>query len=111
MHHAPKRERSSAATAKIFWSGRSQAVRLPKEFRLPGRQARIYRQGRRIVLEPGETDVDKNGWPRGFWAIFGAVGEDFHVGDRAAEPERAAPLGQAPSRPRHRKRRREEPRS
>lgn len=39
-------------TAKVFWSGRSQAVRLPKEFRVDGREVRIRRQGRALILEP-----------------------------------------------------------
>jgi antitoxin VapB len=39
-------------TAKVFWSGRSQAVRLPKHFRVEGREVRIARRGHAIVLEP-----------------------------------------------------------
>lgn len=39
-------------TAKVFWSGRSQAVRLPRAFRVEGREVRIRRRGRAIVLEP-----------------------------------------------------------
>jgi antitoxin VapB len=39
-------------TAKVFWSGRSQAVRLPKEYRVEGREVRIKRRGKAIVLEP-----------------------------------------------------------
>ena len=39
-------------TAKVFWSGRSQAVRLPRAFRVDGREVRIRRRGRSIVLEP-----------------------------------------------------------
>lgn len=39
-------------TAKVFWSGRSQAVRLPRAFRVEGREVRIRRRGRTIVLEP-----------------------------------------------------------
>lgn len=39
-------------TAKLFWSGRSQAVRLPRAFRVDGREVRIRRRGRTIVLEP-----------------------------------------------------------
>jgi antitoxin VapB len=39
-------------TAKVFWSGRSQAVRLAKHFRVEGREVRITRRGRAIVLEP-----------------------------------------------------------
>jgi antitoxin VapB len=44
-------------TAKLFTHGRSQAVRLPKEFRLPGKEVRVRRAGRGILLEPIETDV------------------------------------------------------
>lgn len=39
-------------TAKIFWSGRSQAVRLPRAYRVDGDEVRIRRRGRAIVLEP-----------------------------------------------------------
>jgi len=38
--------------AKIFWSGRSQAVRLPKEFRFEGDEVRIRRHGSAVILEP-----------------------------------------------------------
>jgi antitoxin VapB len=40
------------ATAKLFMHGRSQAVRLPKEFRLPGTEVRVRRVGRVVLLEP-----------------------------------------------------------
>ena len=43
-------------TAKVFWSGRSQAVRLPKEFRVEGREVRLSRRGNRIILEPVPED-------------------------------------------------------
>jgi antitoxin VapB len=39
-------------TAKIFKNGLSQAVRLPKEFRLPGNMASVTRMGRAVVLQP-----------------------------------------------------------
>jgi antitoxin VapB len=42
------------ATAKIFMHGRSQAVRLPKEFRLPGKEVRVSRVGHKVILEPLE---------------------------------------------------------
>ena len=42
--------------AKIFWSGRSQAVRLPKEFRFAGDEVRIRREGNSVVLEPIASD-------------------------------------------------------
>ncbi len=43
-------------TAKLFWSGRSQAVRLPKDFRLDVDEVRIRRQGNTLVLEPIPRD-------------------------------------------------------
>ena len=42
--------------AKIFWSGRSQAVRLPKEFRFDGAEVTIRRQGNAIILEAPKAD-------------------------------------------------------
>lgn len=38
------------ATAKVFMSGNSQAVRLPKEFRIKGDEVEILRRGDEIVL-------------------------------------------------------------
>jgi len=38
--------------AKLFWTGRSQAVRLPKEFRFEGEEVRIRRHGVSVILEP-----------------------------------------------------------
>jgi len=43
-------------TAKIFWSGRSQAVRLPKSFRFDGEEVRIRRHGNAVILEPLTDD-------------------------------------------------------
>ena len=41
-------------TAKLFKHGGSQAVRLPKNFRLPGNEVRVRRLGRGVILEPTE---------------------------------------------------------
>lgn len=38
------------ATARVFRSGNSQAVRLPKEFRLKSKEVEIFRRGDEIVL-------------------------------------------------------------
>ena len=38
------------ATARVFKSGNSQAVRLPKQFRVNSREVEIFRQGDTIVL-------------------------------------------------------------
>ena len=45
--------------ARIFMHGRSQAVRLPKAFRLPGDRVRVRRVGNGVLLEPLITDVDE----------------------------------------------------
>lgn len=45
-------------TAKIFQNGRSQAVRLPKAYRLSGTAVKISREGSRIILEPLEPSWD-----------------------------------------------------
>lgn len=42
-------------TAKIFRSGNSQAVRIPKEFHLEGDEVEIHKQGANLVLRPRRT--------------------------------------------------------
>ncbi len=56
------------ATAKLFKHGRSQAMRLPKEFRFEGKAVRVSRVGTRVILEPLDpedampwTEIDKLG--------------------------------------------------
>lgn len=44
--------------AKLFLNGRSQAVRLPQEFRFTGTQVRVTRHGRGVLLEPLSPTVD-----------------------------------------------------
>ena len=44
--------------AKLFKNGESQAVRLPKEFRFPGNEVYIKRQGNAVVLIPEEDSWD-----------------------------------------------------
>ncbi len=38
------------STARIFKSGNSQAVRLPKEFRFRAKEVEIFRRGEEVVL-------------------------------------------------------------
>jgi antitoxin VapB len=47
---------SETGTARIFMHGRSQAVRLPEEFRLPGKEVRVRRFGLGLPLEPVGCD-------------------------------------------------------
>jgi antitoxin VapB len=37
---------------RIFRNGRNQAVRIPREFELPGDEAIIRREGGRLIIEP-----------------------------------------------------------
>lgn len=37
---------------KLFKNGRNQAVRIPREFELPGEEAILRKEGRRLILEP-----------------------------------------------------------
>lgn len=39
-------------TAKLFWSGNSQAIRLPKSFRLEGDKVFISKQGNSLIIRP-----------------------------------------------------------
>ena len=41
-----------ARQVRLFRNGRNQAVRIPKEFELPGREATIRKVGDRLILEP-----------------------------------------------------------
>jgi len=78
-------------TAKVFWSGRSQAVRLPKEFRFGTGEVAIRREGQRVILEPPRVERDEKGWPLAWWELAGAAPE-FALGDRPAHHERDNPL-------------------
>jgi antitoxin VapB len=37
---------------KLFKNGRNQAVRIPREFELPGEDAIIRKDGQRLIIEP-----------------------------------------------------------
>jgi antitoxin VapB len=68
------------ATARIFQSGNSQALRLPKEFRFTSDRVEIFRRGDEIVLR--ET-------PANAAAIFDALAalpDDFMTDGREDLP-------------------------
>jgi hypothetical protein len=74
--------------AKVFWTGRSQAVRLPQKFRLDTAEVAVRREGRTLVLEPVDIARDSGGWPLALWRLAGAA-PDFDLGDRGAAHERS----------------------
>jgi antitoxin VapB len=44
-------------TARVFRSGNSQAVRLPKQFRLKSKEVEIFRRGDEIVLREKDENM------------------------------------------------------
>ena len=57
--------------AKIFMNGRSQAVRLPKDFRFDCDQVYVRKLGDEIILSPRKSSWDD------FFKQESAFGEDF----------------------------------
>jgi antitoxin VapB len=58
MFATANRPSTSSRLARLFVNGRSQAVRLPREFRFSGTQVRVSRHGRGVLIEPVISDVD-----------------------------------------------------
>jgi antitoxin VapB len=75
-------------TARVFKSGNSQAVRLPKEFRVKSRELEIFRRGEEIVLrEPAK------GLARAF-ELLAELPDDFlPEGRRDTPPQERKGLG------------------
>jgi len=46
-------------SAKIFMNGRSQALRLPKEFRFDTEEVFITKQGKNLIISPKKPDWDE----------------------------------------------------
>jgi antitoxin VapB len=50
---------AAMATAKVFKSGNSQAVRLPKEFRFQGEEVDIFRRGDEVVMREKSKGLER----------------------------------------------------
>jgi antitoxin VapB len=77
---------SDSGTAKIFQHGRSQAVRLPKEFRLPGKEVSVRRFGSGVLLEPIGGRRDRETIRAVFAEIDRLGGKDFLPEGRPEQP-------------------------
>ena len=66
-------------TAKIFMNGRSQAVRLPKEYRFDCDEVYVEKQGDKLILTAKKPSWDE------FFAMEPAFGADF-LADREDLP-------------------------
>ena len=47
------------ATARVFKSGNSQAVRLPKQFRLRSKEVEIFRRGDDLILREKSKGMER----------------------------------------------------
>jgi antitoxin VapB len=70
------------AIARVFKSGNSQAVRLPKEFRVAGDEVEIFRRGDEIVLRERARDLSRA------FELLCALPEDV-LEDRKDDPPQA----------------------
>lgn len=73
-----------AGVAKLFRNGRSQAVRLPQEFRFRGDRVRIRRVGRGVLLEPM---LDPREW---FAELDSLGGEELFMPEGRNQPDTPA---------------------
>ena len=69
---AAPRPRDGRKFARVFMSGRSQAVRLPKEFRFDVDRVIIRREGRHVVLSPPFKDWED------YWENGTRFTDDFY---------------------------------
>jgi antitoxin VapB len=67
-------------TARVFRSGNSQAVRLPKEFRVKTDELEIFRRGDEIVLR------EKNGSMARAFELLADMPEDAALNARRDDP-------------------------
>ncbi len=67
-------------TARVFKSGNSQAVRLPKEFRLSGPEVDIFRRGDEIVLRERQRGMERA------FELIANLPEDMFADERIDPP-------------------------
>ncbi len=64
------------AMTKVFKSGNSQAVRIPKRFRLRSTRVEITRRGNEIILREAPENLSRA------FDLLAALGPDFFKGGR-----------------------------
>jgi antitoxin VapB len=55
----PSKTESGLKKASLFMNGRSQAVRLPKEFRFEGTHVYAKKEGNRVILFPVDDRIER----------------------------------------------------
>jgi antitoxin VapB len=70
-------------TARVFRSGNSQAVRLPKQFRFKGKEVEIFRRGDEVVLREKDETLARA------FDLLASLPDDFDLPGRENErPEK-----------------------
>jgi antitoxin VapB len=70
-------------TARVFRSGNSQAVRLPKQFRFKSKEVEIFRRGNDIILREKEKSLARA------FELLASLPDDFDLPNRDKEaPEK-----------------------
>jgi antitoxin VapB len=68
------------STTRVFKSGNSQAVRLPKEFRFASNEVEIFRRGDEIILR------ERRLTPADGFRLLASLPDDFMTGGREDRP-------------------------
>ncbi len=68
------------ATTRVFRSGNSQAVRLPKEYRVKSKELEISRRGDKIVLREKEDNLAQA------FHLLASLPDDLEVAGRGDRP-------------------------
>lgn len=69
---------------KLFRNGRNQAIRIPREFELPGEDAIMHKDGERLIIEPIP--------PRSLLAMLATLKRSGSTMDLLVEPVRGRRL-------------------
>ena len=67
-------------TARVFKSGNSQAVRLPKQFRFRGKEVEISRRGDEVVLREKTRGMERA------FELLASLPDDFYAEGREDPP-------------------------
>ena len=74
--------------AKIFMSGRSQAIRLPAKLRLDAEEVMIEKVGNSMWLQPkSESRHNLGQWLQDFYSNFEPLPDDFLVDRQDSPPQ------------------------
>jgi antitoxin VapB len=68
------------STARVFRSGNSQAVRLPKQFRFKSKEVEIFRRGDEVVLREKDGDMSRA------FDLLANLPLDLEISDRRDDP-------------------------